>query len=79
MERIEIVEKLTPLVRESFEKDDLLLVDEMNPSMVDTWTSLSFMRLLEKIEKEFGVKFKMMELVKLNNIGAIVDAIARHC
>lgn len=78
MERIEIVEKLTPLVRESFEKDDLVLVDEMNPSMVDTWTSLSFMRLLEKVEKEFGVKFKMMELVKLNNIGAIVDAIARH-
>ncbi|MDO5340863.1 MAG: phosphopantetheine-binding protein [Bacteroidia bacterium] len=79
MERIKIVEKLTPLVRESFEKNDLVLFDEMTPAVVDTWTSLSFMRLLEKVEKEFGVKFKMMELVKLNNIGAIVDAIARHC
>jgi len=79
MDRQTIIERLTPIARRVFLKRELELTDEMDASSVDTWTSLSFMTFLSCIEDEFGFKFKIMELIKLQNIGVIVDTISNHC
>jgi acyl carrier protein len=34
--------------------------------------------LLTEIENQFGFKFKMMEILKLQNMGAIIDSIQTH-
>lgn len=78
MERNEIVEKLTPIVRSVFANEALAVTDDMSAQTVPTWTSLSFMQLLTEIEEQFGFKFKMMEILRLQNMGAIIDAIQRH-
>ena len=78
MERQEIIQKLTPSAREVFEKPELVLEDDLSAETVDTWTSLAFMKLLEAIEKEFGIKFKMMELLSLKTMGDIINTIAKH-
>ena len=78
MERQEIIQKLTPIAREVFEKPELVLEDDLSAETVDTWTSLAFMKLLEAIEKEFGIKFKMMELLSLKTMGDIINTIAKH-
>ena len=60
-------------------KDDTLVVsDDLSAANVPTWTSLSFMMLLTEIENHFGFKFKMMEILKLQNMGAIIDSILTH-
>lgn len=78
MNRDEIIVRLTPIAQNDFEKQDMVLSDEQSSETVDTWTSFAFMRFLSDIEKEFGIKFKMMEVLSLKTIGDIVEAIAKH-
>lgn len=78
MNREDVINRITPIAREVFGKPSLELVDDMDATQVDTWTSLAFTQLLERIEVEFGFKFKMMELLGIRNIGTLVDAIAKH-
>ena len=50
----------------------------MDATQVETWTSLSFMQLLSKVEEEFGIRFKLIELLEIHNIETLVSAIAVH-
>lgn len=75
MDRNQVIEQLTPIAREIFTKPELVLTDELNAGMVDTWTSLSFMQFLTAVEEHFGFKYKMMELLKLKNMGAVIDSV----
>jgi acyl carrier protein len=78
MTRNEVIEKLTPIVRQIFEQENLVLTDEMSAENISAWTSLSFMQLLTEIESQFGFKFKMMELFGLKTMGNIIDAVVSH-
>ena len=78
MTRNEIVERLTPIARTVFQQEEMVLTDDMSAQTVDAWTSLAFMQLLTSIEQQFGFKFKMMELLQLNTMGDIINAIAQH-
>ena len=78
MQRQEIEARLQPICREVFERPELELDDELDATRVDTWTSLSFMQLLTRTEEEFGFRFKITELLKIRNIGSLIDAISSH-
>ena len=78
MNRKEIIEKLTPIAQQIFADDALVLNDDLSAANVANWTSLSFMQFLTGIENQFGFKFKMMELLKLQSMGAIIDSIQTH-
>jgi len=78
MQRQEIEARLQPICREVFEMPELELNDELDATRVDTWTSLSFMKLLTRTEEEFGFRFKIAELLKIRSIGSLIDAISSH-
>lgn len=78
MTRNEIVAKLTPIAQDIFTDDSLVLNDLMSAENVPTWTSLSFMQFLAEIENQFDFKFRMMEILRLQTMGAIIDAIQQH-
>ena len=78
MERKEIIEKLTPIAQSIFLDKALELRDDLSAENVPNWTSLSFMQFLTEIEAQFGFKFKMMEILRLQTMGAIIDAIEKH-
>ncbi len=78
MNRKEIIEKLTPIAQQIFADDALVLNDDLSAANVANWTSLSFMQFLTEIENQFGFKFKMMEILKLQRMGAIIDSIQTH-
>ena len=78
MTREEIISQLTPIARAMLKNENLELTDDLSAANVPTWTSLSFMMLLTEIENQFGFKFKMMEILKLQNMGAIIDSIQTH-
>lgn len=78
MTREIITSQIQDIARVVFDKPELLLTNTLSAVDVDTWTSLSFMQLLSEIEKKFGFKFKMMEILKLQNMGAIIEAILQH-
>lgn len=78
MTREEIISQLTPIAQAMLKDDTLVVSDDLSAANVPTWTSLSFMMLLTEIENHFGFKFKMMEILKLQNMGAIIDSILTH-
>lgn len=78
MTREELVNELTPVVQKLFQNPELVIVDDMSADNVSTWTSLSFMQLLSVIEEKYGFRFKMMELLKLKNMGAVLEATLAH-
>lgn len=78
MTREIIIEQLTPIARAMFKDDSIVIQDNLSAENVPTWSSLSFMMFLTEIENHFGFKFKMMEILTLKNMGAIIDAVAKH-
>ena len=78
MIREEVIEKLTPIARQIFADESMVLNDDLSAANVANWTSLSFMQFLTEIENQFGFKFKMMEILRLQNMGAVINAIQNH-
>lgn len=42
---------------------------------VDGWDSLTNMQLISEIEKHFELKFKLREIIKLKDVGDLVNTI----
>ena len=78
MTREAIIEQLTPIARAMFKDETLVVTDDLSAANVSTWSSMSFRMFLTEIENHFGFKFKMMEILTLKNMGAIIDAVAKH-
>lgn len=78
MNREELKVEIEAIAREVFQKPDLVVTDSLSAADVDTWTSLSFTQFIAAIEKQYGFKFKLMELLQMRTMGAIVDATFKH-
>lgn len=78
MTRTEIIDQLTPIARETFAKPELIVTDDLSYENLETWTSMAFMQFLTAVEEHFGFKYKMMELIRLQNMGAVIDSILTH-
>lgn len=75
MSTVETFERLTNIVRNIFDDDELIAVPEMTAKDVDGWDSLSNLRLIMAVEKEFKVKFSASEIGKLKNLGELAELI----
>ncbi|MBQ0159616.1 MAG: acyl carrier protein [Bacteroidales bacterium] len=78
MTRQQISDKLELIAQAVFGQPELKISDELSASNVPAWTSLTFTQFLSEIEHEFGFKFKMIEILKMKNMGAIIDSVLNH-
>ena len=78
MNRDILKNEIQAIARDVFQKPDLVVNDALSAADVDEWTSLSFTQFIAAIEKQYGFKFKLMELLQLRTMGAIVDATLKH-
>lgn len=78
MNREEVLKKLSDIIREVFDDEDIPdVTDETVASDVDGWDSLMHITLVGTIEDEFEITFPMKEVVGFKNVGQMVDAILR--
>lgn len=75
MEREEIYERLNEVFRDVFDDDELKVSDETTAADVDGWDSLMHITLIEAVEDEFDINFDMKTVVKMKNVGEMVDFI----
>ena len=75
MSREEIMEKVNGIFRDVFDDDTLVITDETNSDDIEDWDSLEHISLIISMEKEFGLKFDIKEVNKLENVGQMVDMI----
>jgi len=77
METSEIVSRLTPIFRDVFNDDGLVVSESMTAADVPTWDSLSNINMIIAVEKAFGVKFSIKDVRNLKNVGELLDLIKR--
>jgi acyl carrier protein len=77
MSREEILTKITATLREVFEDKNLVVTDATTAKDVDEWDSLNHITIISNIERAFKVKFALGELMKLQNIGQMIDLIQK--
>jgi acyl carrier protein len=72
-----VFERLTPLLRDVFDNDDLVAIPELAARHVEGWDSLGNVRLFMEIEKTFAVRFSATEMSSLKNLGQLADLIEK--
>lgn len=72
-----ILEKMLPVFRDIFDDENLVLTRATTAKDVEGWDSLSHISLVVALEKEFGLKFTLVELKPLKNVGEMEDLIQR--
>ncbi len=75
MTREEAFEKLNAVFRDVFDDESITVNDSTTADDIEDWDSLSHINLVESVEDEFEVKFSMKDVVKMKNVGEMVDKI----
>jgi len=70
-----ILEQLTPIFRQVFDDEGIVITRETTADDIDAWDSLSHMNLVVAVEMTFKVRFALGELQTLKNVGHLVDLI----
>jgi acyl carrier protein len=77
MTQQEIYPRLTKIMRDVLDDDNLALTAETTAHDVEGWDSVSHITLIVAIEESFGIKFKSAELEKMKNVGQLVEQIEK--
>lgn len=75
MDRTEIFERLNNIFREVFDDDSITVTDATTAADIDGWDSLMHITLISAVEDEFDISFNMKDVVKMKNVGDMVDII----
>jgi len=78
MSREEGAARLTAIMRDVFDIDDLQYSDALKANDVEGWDSLTHVRFLVAVEKEFGFRFTSSEIDGFKNVGEVLDVIVRR-
>lgn len=74
----DIIDRITSFIRSAFNDETLEFKPELSADGIPGWTSLSFMKLLESLEQEFGFRFKVMELISVRTLGDLAAVVEKH-
>lgn len=78
MEKEHVAEKIQELFRDVFDDQSLVIYESMSSSNLATWDSLHHISLLVAIQNEFQIKFSLIEIQDLQNVGSIINLVLQH-
>ena len=76
MDRKNVNERLNRIFRDVFDDDSITVNDNTTSDDIEDWDSLEHINLIDAIEHEFRMKFKMREVSGMKNVGEMADIIA---
>ena len=75
MKKEETTDKLKSVFQKVLEEKDITITREMTAQDVEKWDSLRHVQLISEVESAFGIKFKLREIMSMNNVGDLIDLI----
>jgi acyl carrier protein len=75
MDRAEMLGRVTELMRDVFDEEDLVATEETTADDVAEWDSTNHVRLMVAIEGEFGIMFETSEITAPDSVGQLLDLI----
>lgn len=76
MSNNELWKRLTDVFRDVFDDSKLKIDEHTTAGDIEDWDSLEHINLIDAIEHEFRMKFKMREVSGMKNAGEMADIIA---
>lgn len=70
-----VFKRLTPLMQDCLDNDDLVATPELTAADVPGWDSLAHVRLMLSIERAFHIKFSAAEIASFKNVGDLANVI----
>ena len=71
----EISSNLKSVFQKVFEENDITITREMTAQDIEKWDSLRHIQLISEVERAFGIKFKLREVLSMKNVGDLIDLI----
>lgn len=75
MKQEEIAGKLKSVFQKVLEVKDITITREMTAQDIEKWDSLRHIQLISEVESVFQIKFKLREILHMNNVGDLIDLI----
>lgn len=75
MSREEVFEKLNNVFQDVFDDETIEVSSATTADDIEDWDSLEHINLMAAVEKEFGIKFSMGQIVTMKNVGEMADII----
>lgn len=79
MTREEVFKRLNGVFQDVFDDEDITVNDATTADDIEDWDSLEHINLVSAVEKEFGIKFTMGQVVTMKNVGEMVNIILEQC
>jgi acyl carrier protein len=73
--RAEILAKITEVLSDVIDKDNLHLTESTTADSIKDWDSINHVKLLIGLESALGIQFETDEVGSIANVGGLVDAI----
>ena len=73
-----IFEKAKKSFIKVLEHNNFELNDSTTANDVDGWESVTHMMIITDIEQAFNIKFKLMDLMNMNNVGDLINSIQKE-
>lgn len=70
-------DRLQEVFQTVFEDDEIEISNDTTADDIDAWDSLTHVQLIVAVEKEFGLKFSTVEVMKLKNVGDFIALIEK--
>lgn len=71
MNKTDVLNKMTRIVKEVLDLDELTLTEATTASEVEDWDSIMHVEIIVAIEEEFKIKFTTTEIEKFDTVGDI--------
>lgn len=71
----QIKDKLKLTLASVLKHSNFEITNDLSASDVEGWDSLTHMLIITQIEDDFNLKFKLKDLNKLENLGALIELI----
>lgn len=75
--REEIMDKIQKIFRDNFDDPMLVVKNDTSAMDIEEWDSFEQINLVVAMEAEFKIKFNLIEVEELKNVGDMVDLILR--
>ncbi len=69
--------RLTAVLRDVFDNDDIVATPNLTAHHVAGWDSLGNVRLFAELERALAVRFSATEISSLKNLGQLADLLER--
>ena len=73
-----IYERLNKVFRDVFDDDSINVNAKTTADDIDDWDSLEHITLINAVEREFKMKFRMGEISSMKNVGEMVAIVAER-